>query len=261
MGYVLGVDASWSNSNASGVALLKCNNKKIELIRAGRSYEEFIASKINWDSKAKGSTPNFHQLLNTCPQVDVIALDIPLAPCVIEGRREADQAISRRYGKCKASTHSPTKDHPGKLAKLIFDELRESGYEWATTSFFVPAFIEVYPHVSIIEVFNYPERLQYKVREKARYWPKDSPEERNVRIISKLNELRCMLEAKIDKIDCILPKLDSAGKYTNAYLKGYEDLLDALVCALTGYFYLIRKSEAFGDSRGAIWVPKVDHIA
>lgn len=112
--YILGVDAAWSVNNPSGVALIKCDKKsRPELIRAGRSYGEFIAGEINWQHKANGGLPEFKNIFQCCPSVDIATLDIPLAPFEIVGRREVDQALSKTYGKFKAATHSPVKGRPG----------------------------------------------------------------------------------------------------------------------------------------------------
>lgn len=55
MRYVLGVDAAWSVTNPSGVALLACPvDGKPELCRVGRSYQEFLKEEICWEEKPMG---------------------------------------------------------------------------------------------------------------------------------------------------------------------------------------------------------------
>lgn len=109
-------------------------------------------------------------------QIKILPGLLPLSPQVITGRREADNAISREYGNRKASTHTPSGNRFGELAKIIWHQLTENGFSWASEYKKNPAFIEVYTHVAIIELFGYEERFQYKVQKKAKYWPGDSPE-------------------------------------------------------------------------------------
>ncbi len=256
--HVLGVDAAWSLNHPSALALLKIvQDKKPEIIRFGRSYEEYIdEGKVNWENKPKGFFPNFKEILDCSPNIDLIAIDIPIANYFIKGRRYADQAVSKKYGKYKASVHSPNKTRPGEISIKIYQQLIESNYQWATEYVGTRAFIEVYPHVSIIELFGYQERLMYKVDKRRVYWSEDPPELRLVKLIMNLNELRDKLATEISGIDEILPQLDKEIKYpVKNYLKGYEDLLDAFVCAITGYYYLNHKALPVGDRTGVIWVP------
>ncbi|MDW7674914.1 MAG: DUF429 domain-containing protein [Bacillota bacterium] len=256
--YILGIDAAWSTKNPSGVALLESNpNQQPKLIKVGRSYEEFQNGLVNLDLKVTGSFPSFSELLEPIPRPIIIALDIPMAPFLIEGRREVDQALSREYGRYKAAVHSPTKDRPGIIATAIFEQLKNLGYQWAIDYKHENVFFEVYPHASIIELFGYSERLTYKVNKKAKYWPNATKAERKQNIISKLNELRDHLASLIDISEKLIPRLDRTVQYKDKFLKGYEDLLDATVCAVTGYYYLQGKIKPFGDKDGVAWVPDI----
>lgn len=44
--------------------------------------------------------------------------------------------------------------------------------------------------------------------------------------------------------------------YSLAFLKGYEDVLDSLVCTLSGWAYATGRATAYGDQDAAIWVPQ-----
>lgn len=228
--YVLGVDPAWSIKNPSGIVLLEyAPNSKPELLRAGRSYDEFCkGGKPIWKNRVEGSMPNFSKIVESCRQkVDLIALDIPLSPQGITGRREADNAISREYGKKKVSTHSPSRNRPGELAEIIFNQLTENGFGWENEYKKTPAFIEVYPHVAIIEFFDCKERFQYKVQKTKDYWPNTSLNERLNNIISNLNILRNKIASVVSGIENFVPNLEPNDAYTINGLKGYEDLLDA----------------------------------
>jgi hypothetical protein len=50
--------------------------------------------------------------------------------------------------------------------------------------------------------------------------------------------------------------MEPTNYYSIKYLKGYEDLLDAVLSALVGCNFLEEKAEPFGDQTGVIWVPK-----
>jgi hypothetical protein len=110
--YVLGIDAAWTVKNPSGVALLKWfPNSKPELVRAGRSYDEFCnIGKADWQNSIGDSK------------------------------------------------HSPSSDRPGDISTNIFKLLTENGFSWACGHITTPAFIEVFPHVAIIELFDYDQR-------------------------------------------------------------------------------------------------------
>lgn len=262
--YVLGLDPAWSNKNPSGVTLLKYfHNSKPELVRAGRSYDEFYNDgKPIWQNRAEGSKPNFSKIIECCRQkVDLIALDMPLSPQGITGRREADNAISREYSNRKISTHTPSRNCPGELAEIIFNQLTENGFSWGNEYKKTPAFIEVYPHVAIIELFGgddecFSQRFRYKVQKRFKYWPDSIREERNFKIISNLNTLRNKIASVVTGIENILPPLEPDSPYKIMFLKGYEDLLDATLSALVGCNYLDGKAKPLGDQIGVIWVPK-----
>lgn len=261
--YVLGVDAAWTSQKPSGVALLKwAPDSKPVLVRIGRSYDEFCCGEIVWENTVKGSTPNFSRIVESCLQgnltIDVVALDIPLSPLPINGRREADRAISRKYGRYGASTRSPSPKRPGGISVIIFKQLSDLGFTWANEDIETPAFIEVYPHVAIIELFGCDYRFPYKVQKRSRYWPKASSKERTSNIILKLNELRNKLASAVANVEHLLPELENEKTYLIKFLKSYEDLLDVVLSALVGCYFLDKRAIAFGDNTGVIWVPNPD---
>lgn len=261
MEYVLGVDAAWTSTEPSGVALLKCDSlNNIEIIRVGRSYEEFCHGKLEWDQTVTGSPPDFLKLIKSCRNdninVQVIALDIHLSPVDIVGRRGAENKISSVYGKYGAATHSPTPKRPGKIASTVFQQLEELGFNWKVERINAPTFIEVYPHVAIIELLGYDYRLPYKIQKKNKYWADIPASQRLPKAISKLNELKDKIALKINNVHDFVPHLDPDHVYPIKFLKGYEDVLDALICGLVGCYYIDNKVNSFGDEAGMIWVPR-----
>jgi predicted transcriptional regulator/predicted RNase H-like nuclease len=265
--HVLGVDTAWTPGEPSGVVLLNYEKGSKPVIgRAGRSYREFCTvGGPSWDDSVTGSQPELHEILRACAvDVDVVSLDIPLSPIEITGRRCADNAISKEYGSRGAGTHTPSSERPGPISASIFTQLTASGFRWTGQDRSVEnhVFIEVYPHTAIIELFGYDYRFPYKVQKRGRYWPDLSTAERKHRVIENLVELRGRLTEEISNVPDFLPLLDPRKPYRDKFLKGYEDLLDALVCGLVGHFYLKGETVAFGDGAdGVIWVPKRGQMA
>lgn len=262
MKYILGVDAAWTPNGSSGLCLLKWKRgSQPEVIHLGRSYEEFLEREIRWNEKATASAPRLDEIIQqigNTPQV--VALDIPLSPEPITGYREADRQVTRRYSRKGAAVHSPTQERPGKIAEVLYQQLTGAGISWAGTDAKPdrPYFMEVYPHVTIIEMLGLDYRLPYKVQKKGQYWKEDSPEERYRKSIQQLNFLRKGIEAELQKpLDEFLPELQEKEKYTLWFLKSFEDALDAVVCALSGYYFLMGKAEGLGDETSAIWIPKL----
>lgn len=254
--YILGVDCAWTAKQPSGVALIRYEQNRSELVKFGRSYGEFCSDDVLWYEKAVGTAPDFTVLMEYCRQngwdVDVVALDIPLAPQLITSRRSCDSAVSRYYGGKGAAVHSPNAERPGQIAVSIYKQLTDAGYVWNGNAN-SKAFIEVYPHASIIELLKLDYRLPYKVQNKKKYWRDATPEERNHNLISKLNLLKDAIVSHIDGVDKMMPDIDPNQKYKTSYLKGYEDVLDALICGITGIDYVKGNIRPFGDEE-KIWV-------
>lgn len=257
--YILGVDCAWTAKEPSGVALIKFEqDTKAEIIKLGRSYEEFCSDSIHWYGTVKGSAPDFSSFLYSCNSngwdVDIIALDIPLSSKMIIERRPCDGDVLKYYGGKGAAVHSPTAERPGKIALDIYEQLTNLGYKWNGNAKTDKAFIEVYPHASIIELLKLDYRLPYKVQKANKYWHDVSAQQRNYNIISNLNKLKESISENFENIDDIMPILNPETTYTTKFLKGYEDTLDALICAITGLFYAKDKIKAFGNTDEKIWV-------
>ncbi|MDF9800540.1 putative RNase H-like nuclease [Catalinimonas alkaloidigena] len=256
--FILGIDAAWTVGGSSGLALLKKENTESpSLIKLAASYKEFVGEKTYTNQKA---LPDLHQVINEIGKIPhVVALDIPLSPRPMTTYRAADRQITSRYGKKGAAVHSPTHDRPGKVADHMFAQLSNAGLKWAGVDAIpenAPYFMEVYPHVSIIEYMQLEYRLPYKVQKKGKYWKEYPQEERYHLSIKQLLKLRAALQLKLNhSLDDYLPVLDQEQKYKTSFLKAYEDQLDAIVCALTGYDFLQGKAMALGDETSAIWIP------
>ncbi|MCG3117923.1 MAG: hypothetical protein ALAOOOJD_00038 [bacterium] len=271
--FALGIDAAWTAHHPAGVALIKIPARgPSQLIRVARSYEEFCNfahdKKIDWVTNVHGSLPNIPELLAVCKKLtgtlpNVVALDIPLGPQPITGRRAADRMVTKAYITRKAGTHSPTAQRPGPISRRLFEQLTESGFKWLPAiaaplqNKNTPVCLEVYPHPAIIELLNLTERLQYKISKRQKYWPALTREARRVAVARNLNRLRLALAKRINGVTTWLPAAPALIKKKQlARLKGYEDALDAIVCAWIGGEFLAANCVAYGDSASAIWLPR-----
>lgn len=271
--FVLGVDAAWTAHHPAGVAFVIIPQRgRPRLLRVARSYEEFCKMNdgdgIDWSTKVRGSEPDIPGLLAVCKKMagatpNVIALDIPIGPQFITGRRVADKMVTSAYISRKAGTHSPTANRPGAISQMLFEQLSACGFEWlhAKATFSrnknFRVFIEAYPHPAIIELLNLDERLKYKVNKLQKYWPDLASDKRWAAVVQNLARLRTALAKRIDGVADWLPSAKSFIKNgTTSRLKGYEDALDAVVCAWIGCEFLAGRCVAYGDEDSAIWLPK-----
>ena len=264
MTYILGIDAAWTAHNPSGVCLLHHRpHQPPQVVKLARSYYEFLERDTpDWTAKPRPSPPLLTELIRHCQdrnyEVRVAALDIPLGPQPVRSYREADRALTRAYSSRGAPVHSPTPERPGIISDTIYRQLTHAGFRWAGTQKILdqPSFIEVYPHAAIIELFGYAYRLPYKVQKRGQYWRDDSSAVRYRKSIDKLLELKQRIEGSITFAPHVsLPALDATQHYTLSFLKGYEDTLDSLISALSGYAYWQGRATAYGNEYGAIWVP------
>src|SRR2546430_2209104 len=118
---VLGIDAAWTLTQPSGVALAVERTNGWHLIAAVASYQRFQAladSRQPAEERPLGSLPDAPAVLASASvlcgrRVDLVAIDMPLARSPIVGRRTSDKAVSKAYGGRKCGTHTPSASRPG----------------------------------------------------------------------------------------------------------------------------------------------------
>lgn len=257
---VLGIDAAWTATEPSGVALAVETASGWRLVSVEASYDHFLAhgQGIAAAGRPGGSRPAADALVGAAFALcgrgpDCVAVDMPVGPRPIVGRRVCDNAISRLYGARKAAVHSPSAARPGAIADALRAGFAEFGLEVRTAP---PALglIEVYPHAALIEFLGAPERLPYKAGKTTTYWPGLPPKARHDRLRVVWARIVAALEARIEGSAGALtvPPSDVRGWR----LKAFEDRLDAVVCAAVAIAALDGRAAAHGDSDGAIWVPR-----
>jgi predicted RNase H-like nuclease len=214
-------------------------------------------------------------MLGTCPdikallwkaediagaKVDIVAIDMPMARTKFTGRRAADDAVSREFGKAWASTHTPSAVRPGLHGERISEAFTSAGYPLATDRLQVAAghaVVEVYPLAALVRLMDVEVRPAYKVAKMARYFrteiPPLSQKQRIDRLLETWTNILTVLRREISVLRFELP--DRSTVKFAIELKPYEDKLDALISALVGVCILEGKAEPLGDDDCAIWVP------
>jgi len=261
MGYVLGIDAAWTATNPSGVALVSSEGSPPKLIRASPSFEDFV---LGTDPNAWCAKHNFRASLDDVlsvatelggASVDVIAVDMPIATKPVRARRTSDHLISKCFGGRGCSTHTPTILRPGEISDRLCEEALANGFSLVTKTEQQPerALIEVYPHVAVLELCQAAYRVPYKLARMRRYWPKATACERRDNLRKEWAGVIGCLQEKIDfdfEIDC-------DGR-TMQFWKAWEDVIDAMVCCWVGLEWLGGRARPYGDETSAIWVPERD---
>lgn len=256
MNAILGVDAAWTPRHPSGVALVKQGvTGTWECIELAGSYSEFLEKSGMPADGIRDPLP-IQQVLRLSERrcggpVRLVAADLPLSTQRITKRREADNEVSRKFGSCKCSTHSPTGERPGQLSERYRMALESSGFRLATSAKHLSgrALIEVYPHPALLALLDATERIPYKWSKKCKYWPNETTEVRGILIIEQLERI---LEALKGVIRGIPLKIDREAR---TGIKAIEDQIDALVCAWVGILTLEGKTTPLGNEDAAIWVP------
>lgn len=269
MALVLSIDAAWTPHEPSGVALLQGEGDQWRCLAVAPSYDSFVAcaagSPLDWSVKCfKGTAPDVGALLMAARRlagadVDLVALDMPVARVPFTRRRAADNAISEAFGGRGCSAHSPSAARPGALGAELTRQFHAAGYQLATKASLSgtgPWFIEVYPHPALLALLRATYRIRYKVQKSSRYWPGLSPGQRIDLLLREFVRIDQALRIHIDGIPCILPAASDVPSL--ASLKRFEDALDALVCGWIGIQFIRDRAKPYGDDTAAVWVPDFD---
>src|SRR6187399_2975829 len=100
---VLGIDAAWTLTQPSGVAVATQFSSGWRVIAAASSYQRFHAladHRLPREPSPSGSLPDAPTLIASASvlcdaPVNLVAIDMPLAHTPIVGRRLSDRAVSR----------------------------------------------------------------------------------------------------------------------------------------------------------------------
>jgi len=258
---VLGIDAAWTATRPSGVALAVRQAGRWTLRAVAPSYAHFLALAHGeaLDGVPTGAVPDVAALLDTAQRlaggpVGLVAIDMPLALTPIVARRPSDNAIARAFGAWHCATHSPSAERPGELSDALREGFAVAGYPLRTGDARAGGLIEVYPHPALVRLAGGTRRLPYKAGNSAKYWPGESLAVRRGLLHAEWRRIAALLATRFDGLADHLPPLDDHP--TGVAAKAHEDMLDAIVCAWVGVTALEGEADAFGDDDSAIWVPR-----
>lgn len=267
MPVLLAIDAAWTASEPSGIALVASCAKGWRCVALAPSYDAFLAlasgTPVDWTRpRFSGSVPDVDGLLAGAGRlagapVDLVTVDIPIATVPITGRRAADDAVSRAFGGRGCSAHTPNPTRPGLLGASLSAAFAAAGFPIATAAAKVTVahhLLEVYPHPALLALLRRSYRIPYKVAKTRRYWPSCSRVQRIGALLAEFQAIHDKLLVLFGSLGLPLPQVSSI--QTLSSLKRYEDALDALVCAWVGSQYMQGKTVAFGDHTAAIWCPQ-----
>ena len=270
---IIGIDAAWTTTEPSGVALVVGEDSEWRTLCVAPSYEAFVAcasgNPVDWKTgKFTGCEPDVHSLLSAARSMagvdpTLIALDLPVAKVPFTGRRRADQAISEAFGGRGCSTHSPSAARPGPLGTKFIAGLTKAGYPLLTSNFVAgqsrPGTIEVFPHPALLVLLDLAYRVPYKVSKSSKYWKGAKPAERIMNLLTEFEQIECGLRRVFGDLNLALPSTSEVT--TLSFLKRYEDCLDALVSAWVGSRFIAGNVTAYGDETAAIWNPTPSRVA
>jgi len=252
----LGIDAAWTESGSTGIAVIARNGGRARLVAAEPSYDEFVHRAFG--ESVKKNRPDAAALVGAAHKLagaepDVIAIDMPMSKVEFSARRESDRQISKAFGGFKASTHSPSRERPGALGRHIAEGFSSLGFTLATkgSRHSSHALVEVYPHTALIRLMRCDERRKYKAQKSTKYWKDRTVAERIDLLLREWHLIVTALSIEIDDMSLNLPE-----RFLSlSSMKAYEDRLDAVVSAWAGMKFFLGEAEPFGDSNSAIWVP------
>jgi predicted RNase H-like nuclease len=257
---VLGIDAAWTLTQPSGVAVARENSDGWHLVAVESSYQRFCALTDGHpkEERPTGSQPNAPALLASAASlsgrsIDLVTIDMPLAFSPIIGRRVSDNAVSVAYGARHCGTHSPSATRPGSISDALREGFELAGYPLLTAKIATPGLVEVYPHPALVELAGAATRLPYKSSRVSKYWPAASPSERRALLYQQWTEIVALLEKHVVGVAAALPRLHPNPNVRT--LKAYEDKLDAVICAWVAICCLEGRAIPYGDANSTIWIP------
>ena len=261
MDVVLGIDAAWTATRPSGVALAVRQADRWTVRAVAPSYAHFtaLADGAACDAAPSGTVPDVTALLDAAQRlagapVGLVAVDMPLALTPITARRPSDNAIARAFGAWHCSTHSPSAARPGALSDRLRAGFAAAGYPLRTRDARAGGLIEVYPHPALVRLAGGTRRLPYKAGNSAKYWPGEPIAVRRGLLHAEWRRIAALLATRFDGLADRLPPL--ADRPSGIAAKAHEDMLDAIVCAWVGVTALDGQADAYGDADSAIWVPR-----
>ncbi len=243
----VGIDLAWSTKNGSGVTVLDGDKKGVELICSDilLSDEEII----EYLRKNVGEEPAW------------ISIDAPLIVPNKKGRRLAEDVVGALFQKYHAGCHPANRTRLSSWTGTIRGEeltalLGKEGFEhdpYTKKYELSRRLFEVYPHPSIVVLFNLDKILQYKAKPKRDYefrWKEFIKYQKHLSELPGLSLPDSIIKRNVKTL---------RGKA----LKNYEDKLDSILCAYLSYYAWANpeKCAVLGNmKKGYIMTPIFEHM-
>jgi len=215
--YYIGIDLAWAEGNPSGVAVLDAEARLVEY-RYTDSLETILALVRRYSN-------------------GVVGVDAPLIIPNATGHRPHEREFLKNFARYGLGVHAVnTQLFEKRFARYagfaLYEGLKAEGVDFARGNLF-----EVYPHATILALFNEGKVLRYKA---------SAPKEARLAAMGKLQTALFERLTIPNRFKTALPTL--RGKA----LKAEEDFLDSLVCAYTLQYGAKRRCRRFGDAKSGI---------
>ncbi len=222
----VGVDLAWSPRKTSAVSASFGDER-------GSSLREWRSDLVG----AKAVAEFVEDVAGGRPAL--LAVDAPLVVPNLTGMRMCDKVITSLFRTHKAGVIPVNRSNLGRYdgfeGERLVAELVRRGYDHAVPlrgKAAVRGFFETYPHPASVVLFGLSERLPYKARGSKRPWRvrkkayADYQQHlRNIRFAVPPMEIEeSLLDQDLDGL-------------SESQLKGYEDLLDSMLCAYMSSYY------------------------
>ena len=242
----IGIDLAWSENNKTGIAILEGDKNTIRLISV---------SLVLKDPEIMESIDKI-----TKKEYALISIDAPLIVPNEGGRRLAEALVGNLFRKYNAGAHPANRKRlsswTGKIrGEEISKLLEEKGFihspeikRYENTR----KFFEVYPHPSMVVLFNLSTVIPYKAKPKRNY---------NSRYKAFRQYQDYLKNLKISNLSKIISQ--DVTKLKAQKLKDYEDQLDAIFCAYLSYYTWLHpeRCKVLGDMKeGYILTPVFDFM-
>jgi len=238
---IIGIDLAWqSEKNTTALAVGKLTKNNFHICSINESLASLYAIK---------------DTIKNEDNVQGLSIDAPLIINNATSQRPCELELSQEYASRYASCHaSNTTLYPNAASTLLSNYLSEANFNHLGNPVIEHWQIECYPHPALIEIFDLPERLQYK---------KGNVPVRKQGQVNLANHLKSLensniLKLTIDTASEIYLDEDHIRQQAGAALKRNEDALDSIICAYVGALYAsMIPHKTFGNiDTGYIYVPK-----
>lgn len=236
----LGIDLAWSGRNATGAAALRGDPSGATLLEAPVLLGDLHAI-VAYICRLAGDGPA------------VVAVDAPLRVPNALGRRPAEAALAHSFQRYEAGAHPANRrllDHvpDGVRGETLVAMLTAHGFRAAER---IAAHesgrlvTEVYPHAAMVTLFGLTKTLKYKARGRRR-----GRDERLAAWHTYQHHLHALATADPPLHGHAELLAVEVATLRGAALKGYEDQVDALLCAyiaLYAHRWGAERCRTFGD--------------